>query len=99
MGAHAKVTCCSAGDGQVSLLVEMDGYSSSNSPPFSVTRQCIIIAQVRPLTPASGWAPSSTLSAVTMSTEHAVCSSRLVCSGQTHRSVRARTLLVATPEE
>eukprot|EP00891_Asterochloris_glomerata_P004526 jgi/Astpho2/4526/Aster-x0213 len=33
------------GDGQVSLLVEMDGYSSSNSPPFSVTRQCIIIAQ------------------------------------------------------
>ncbi len=58
MGAHAKVTCCSAGDGQVSLLVEMDGYSSSNSPPFSVTRQCIIIAQVRPLTPASGRAPS-----------------------------------------
>ena len=67
MGAHAMVTCCSAGDGRVSLLVEMEGYSSSNSPPFAVTRQCLTIAQVRPLASASGQVPSQTLSAVTTS--------------------------------
>ena len=102
MGAHAEVTCCSAGDGRVSLLVEMDGYSSSNSPPFAVTRQCLTIAQVTPLTSAASQAPSRNLAAVTMSSVmhigQAVCSARLVCRGSAHCSVRVRmrTLLVAT---
>ena len=100
MGAHAKVTCCSAGDGRVSLLVEMDGYSSSNSPPFSVTRQCLTIAQVTPLTSASGQAPSQNLAAVTTSSVmhigQALCSARLVCRGSAYCSVRMRNLLGAT---
>ena len=86
------VICCSAGDGRVSLLVEMAGYSSSNSPPFSVTRQCLTIAQVTPLTSASCQVPPQNLSAVTWSSVmhkgHAVGTARLVCCGLTNCSVR-----------